>query len=223
MRSINIFTDASITKTIYNEAIGCSGAICSEDNSLSKFYISRDSTNNISEITAIKLGVLLALENRNLFDVVNIWSDSQWSVFGLTKWIKSWMNNSVNYILKNSSGEDVKNQQLFLSIVKLIVDNNLRVNFYHIKGHVDTRSIKSVNHAISVFNTSNNTTISRSNMYAASNMNNLVDNTTRNMLKDISNETPQYFTRGVAIPIISKEDMIIYYKLVTLGGNKIYE
>lgn len=221
MRELNIFTDASIITTIYGETIGCAGAICMENNNICKFEILRDSTNNISEITAVKLAVELALEHRDKFDIVNIWADSQWSIFGLTKWIRSWMKNSYNGIMYNSSGEAVKNQQIFLSIMKLIIQNNLKVNFYHIKGHVDTHNIKSINNAVSVFNRSNGTTISRDKIYASVNMNNLVDNQTRKFLDTFRTEPRVYLHRGFINPIISNEDLIRYYNLVTLGNNKI--
>lgn len=220
---LNIFTDASITTTIYGETIGCSGAICLENNNIAKYEISRDSTNNISEISAVRLGILLALEMENLsmIDSINIWSDSQWSIFGLTKWIESWTKNAINYRLMNSSGQYVKNQQIFLSIIKLIIDNNLHVNFYHIKGHVDEKSIKSINHATSVFYKSNGIRISRDKIYNAVKMNNLVDNTTRKILDTWKTAEPIKLIRGVVNPIILKEDMIRYYNLVTLGGKKI--
>lgn len=218
---LNIFTDASITKTIYGETIGCAGAICMENNNLLRYEIFRDCTNNISEISAVKLGVLLALENRDLYDKVNIWSDSQWSIFGLTKWIKSWVNNAVNYRLINSSGEAVKNQEIFLSIIKLIVDNNLPVNFYHIKGHVAENNIKSIDHATSVFYKSNGIRISRERIYYAVKMNNLVDNTTRKLLDTWKDVEPVKLNRGIVNFILSKEDMIRYYNLVSLGGVKL--
>lgn len=217
---INIFTDASIISTIYNETVGCAGAICMEDNTLNKYEIIRDSTNNISEITAIKLAIDLAIEN-NLSEI-NIWSDSQLSIFGLTKWIKSWISNMDNYILKNSSGDSVKNQQIFLSIIKTIIDKNLRVNFYHIKGHANQNSIKSINNAVSVFYKSNNIRISRDKIYNAIIMNNKIDKETRNMLENYKDIQPIHLYRGCINPIISKEDLIIYYTLVTLGGNKIW-
>lgn len=218
---INIFTDASITKSIYGETIGCSGAICMEDNNTCKFEISRDSTNNISEIMAIKLAVELAIENKEKFDIVNIWSDSQLSIYGLTKWIRSWIDNMENYRLMNSSKEYVKNQHIFLSIIKMIVDNNLRVNFYHIKGHVAEKDFKSINHAVSVFVKSNNTTISRDKIYRAVIMNNMVDNQTRQMLQNFKNVQPVKLTRGFVNIILSNEEINTYYKLVTLGGNEI--
>lgn len=218
---MNIFTDASIIKSIYGETIGCSGAMCMEDNNTYKFEISRDSTNNISEITAVKLAVQLAIENRDRFDSINIWSDSQWSIYGLTKWISSWFNNMKNYNLMNSSGEIVKNQQIFLDIIKMIVGNKLKVNFYHIKGHVNEKDYKSINHAVSVFTKSNKASISREKIYRAVVMNNLVDNTTRQMLQSCKELQPLKLNRDIVFPIIDKEEMIIYYNLVTLGGNKI--
>lgn len=215
---MNIFTDASIIKTIYGETIGCSGAICKE-NLLSKFEIHRDSTNNISEISAIRLAIELAIENN--WTSINIWSDSQWSIYGLTKWNRKWLSNIDNYILKNSTGEYVKNQEIFLSIMDTIVKNNIKVNFYHIKGHVNTNDIKSINHAISVFNSSNSLSISREDMFIAATMNNLIDKETRNRLCDFNNVKPIKLIRGIINPIISKENLIIYYNLVTLGGRKI--
>lgn len=221
MRVMNIFTDASIIKTRYNETVGCAGAICQENNNICSFEVQRDSTNNISEITAVKLAVEMAIANRDRFDIVNIWADSQWSIFGLTKWLRSWTSNMYNGMMINSSGEVVKNQQIFLSIIKLIVDNNLRVNFYHIKGHVDTTNFASITHAISVFNKSNNASISRQNIKIASDMNNMVDRKTRDLLQSYKNTSPVYLTRGIVQFSLSNEDLIRYYNLVTLGGNKI--
>ena len=221
MRELNIFTDASITTTIYGETIGCAGAICMENNNLCKFQVLRDSTNNISEITAVKLAIELALENRDKFNIVNIWADSQWSIFGLTKWIRSWMDNSCNGIMYSSSGDKVKNQQIFLSIIKLISENNLRVNFYHIKGHVAAKDIKSITHAISVFNKANGCSISRERIFMAVNMNNMVDIQTRNILVNYKTEPRVYLRQGIINPIISNEILIRYYNLVTLGGKPI--
>lgn len=132
-----------------------------------------------------------------------------------------WINNSINYSLKNSSGDTVKNQQIFLSIIKTIIDNNIKINFYHIKGHVNTNDIKSINHAVSVFNKANNASISRDRIYKAAIMNNMIDNNTRNLLSQYMYSPKIIMNRGFAIPAISNNDMIRYYNLVTLGGNKI--
>lgn len=218
-RILNIFTDASITKTIYDETIGCAGAICMENNDICKFELSRDSTNNISEITAIKLAVELALEHK--LKEVNIWADSQWSIYGLTVWNKKWFYNIDNYILKNSSGEPVKNQHIFLLIMKIIIMNNLKVNFYHIKGHVAPNDIKSINHAVSVFSKSNGITISRDKIHTAVIMNNMVDQKTRDILSKFKDIYPIKLKRGIINPIINKQDLNVYYNLVTLGGNKL--
>lgn len=221
MNELNIFTDASITKTINGETVGCSGAII-EDSSIASYDINRDSTNNIAEITAVLLAVRIAIANKDKYDIINIWSDSQFTIFGLTKWIRAWVYNSVNHSLKNSSNETVKNQQLFLYIVKLILDNDIRINFYHIKGHVDTNNLNSVTHAITVFNRTNRAPISRERIIKAATMNNIVDNNTR-MILSTFNKSSEYksINRDSIITIITREDVEKYCKLVSLGGNKV--
>lgn len=222
MSQMNIFTDASIMTSKYGETIGCAGAVCYENNDICKYKILRDCTNNISEITAIKLGIELAIENRyRRFETLNIYADSQWAIFGLTKWIRSWSRNTINGIMYNSSGTPVKNQEMFLSVIKLIVDNNLPVNFYHVKGHVDIHSFVSVANAANTFGKSNNTHINRSKIYDISEMNNLVDRTTRDLLKSEYIYDRKIIHRGFINPIISNKDLNTYYNLVTLGGNPI--
>lgn len=221
MKGMNIFTDASIITSSFEETIGCAGAICYEDNNIFKYEIVRDSTNNISELTAIKLAVLLAIENRYNFDRFNIYADSQYAIFGLTKWLNGWINNTENGILYNSSGMPVKNQEIFLSIIKLIIKNKIPINFYHVKGHVNINNFVSVNNATNVFKKSNNVNVSRNEIYNMTKMNNLVDKNTRNLLKEKCINERENIVRGVIQPILTKEDINIYYNLVNLGENKI--
>lgn len=221
MKGMNIFTDASIITSPFEETIGCAGAICYEDNNIFKYEIVRDSTNNISELTAIKLAVLLAIENRHNFNIFNIYADSQYAIFGLTKWLNGWINNTENGILYNSSGMPVKNQEIFLSIIKLIVKNKIPINFYHVKGHVNINNFVSINNAANVFKKSNNVNVSRNEIYNMTKMNNLVDKNTRNLLKEKYINERENIVRGVIQPILTKEDINIYYNLVSLGENKI--
>lgn len=221
---MSIFTDASIIKTIHGETIGCAGAICKENNNICRFEIQRDSTNNISEMTAIYLALQLAIKHRESFKLkyVDIYADSQWAIFSLTKWIRGWMNNMQNGLMINSSGLPVKNQELILSIIKLIVDNDLKVNFYHVKGHVNVYDLKSVEHAIDVFSKSNRVLVfNKNHIVDCANMNNMVDKQTRDLLATYKDASPIHLTRGVILPIISNQDLIRYYNLVTLGGNEI--
>lgn len=219
---MSIFTDASIAKTIYGETIGCAGAICEENNNICKFELQRDSTNNISELTAISLAIDIAIEYKNEYHAFDIYADSQWAIFGLTKWNRSWLDSICNNILISSSGQPVKNQHLFLSIMKKIVDNNLKINFYHVKGHVNPNDIDSVENAITVFGNSNKVLVFNKNrIVEVAIMNNMVDNKTRQLLKGVKNQPRVYLTRGFMNPILDKKDLITYYNLVTLGGNPI--
>ena len=82
--TLNIFCDASI-KSIKNMNYGCYGAVAIyEDNIIdSSYQICSRTTNNDSEIRAIRSAVLLALKYRNNYQIINIFSDSQISLFGI--------------------------------------------------------------------------------------------------------------------------------------------
>ena len=102
-----------------------------------------NATNNLGELYAVYLGVLLALKYRNRYDVINIISDSQFSIFSLSRWIWNWRNNINNGIYYNSSGSPVANQDIIIKIVNLIISSNLNVNLYHQKGHALNKVKKS--------------------------------------------------------------------------------
>lgn len=141
---INIFCDASVN-TI--KGIACGGCvICQQDeyDNISylyrKGYIQNPATNNSSEILAIWLGVVEALNiRRTLYPnaIFRLFSDSKISLYGLRDWIKNWINHiDDNGILYSSSGDPVKNQQFFIDIFNLIVETGLMIEFYHQRGHV---------------------------------------------------------------------------------------
>ncbi|MGL5751471.1 MAG: RNase H family protein [Paraclostridium sp.] len=148
--TLNIFTDASI-KSYNGETIGCPGAIVVETND--KYiqniinidsYIIRHSTNNNSEISAINLGIDNALKYRDQYHTINLFSDSNICVQGLTDWIFNWVNCVSGGLMYGSSGTPVANQHIFLSIIYKIVNNNLNINIYHQKGHVNILKPESI-------------------------------------------------------------------------------
>lgn len=157
--TLNIFTDASI-KTLKDtgETLGCPGAICvgtREDGSTyiidEAYYIERYATNNSSEIKAVSLGVSKALQYRNNFKQINLFSDSMICIHGLREWLYNWLNCIYDGIMYSSSGKPVANQQTFSSILNTIVMNNLRINLYHQKGHVSIINNSSLENAAKVF------------------------------------------------------------------------
>ena len=91
-RTLNIFTDASIVK-IENETIGCAGNNIVANNTIidQPRLIYRNSTNNNSEIAAIHMAVVNALNYRHQFETINIFSDSKICIYGLREWIFNWI------------------------------------------------------------------------------------------------------------------------------------
>ena len=104
-----------------------------------RLIIQKDATNNSSEILAIWAGVVEALKIRNYYPgaIFRLFSDSKISLYGLRDWMKNWIANSEGSpILISSSGTPVMNQQRFIEVYNLIVENNLRIELYHQRGHV---------------------------------------------------------------------------------------
>lgn len=144
-RTLNIFTDASISK--YNGiTTGCAGA----EYYMGGTYLYSDTkvlfntTNNQSELMSILLGVYGAMQNRHFVDTINLFSDSKISVYGLREWIFSWIHNSWDGVMYNSSGQVVANQGLILSIIDTITRNRLKINIFHIRGHKNCDSAKDI-------------------------------------------------------------------------------
>ena len=140
---INLFCDASID---IDRKIACGGCFITMQDSMgvqeigSRLILQTDATNNSSEILAIWAGVVEALKLRNQFPgaVFRLFSDSKISLYGVRDWIKNWIQNTgSDGILMSSSGTPVKNQQRFIDIYNMIVENNLRIEFYHQRGHVN--------------------------------------------------------------------------------------
>lgn len=151
-KSINVFTDASITK-IGREFIGCAGMVLINDNNIyDKYEIIRHTTNNNSEIKAIRMAVYELLKYKNSGKILRIFSDSQISIFGIRNRIFNWEECDAG-ILAGSAGV-IKNQEIFLDILYTILNNKLHVEFYHQSGHVKYNE-KSLIDARKVFMASN--------------------------------------------------------------------
>ena len=187
--TVNIFTDASIIKTISGETIGCAGNNIIIGNTImgQPRMIIRNSTNNNSEITAIYMAVINALMYKNIYKCINIFSDSKICIFGLREWIYNWIKNSTpDGILISSQGKPVANQDIILRIIYFIIDHDLHVNFYHINGHVNVNNPDQLLSARETFKTSNNIKheVDLELIRKIEIANDAVDNFTRNQLNE---------------------------------------
>lgn len=195
--ALNIFTDASIQSTTY-ETIGCAGAILVhgylQNNVKDNHYqIIRRTTNNNSEIKAIRLGVMNALKYKNQYRVIRLFSDSQISIFGIRERIFKWKLNK-DGVYVGSEKTPIKNQDVMLEIVNFMIDHDLKIEFYHQAGHVNYKNNNDLLDAIHVFAASNNIrdVISYEFMSTISQLNGIVDNDSRNLLKSIDKTNLPY-------------------------------
>lgn len=186
---LEICTDASIRKFPNGRTFGCAGALCITTME-QEYLVSQDTTNNRSELLGVYLGLKLGkriMDQNPNYDSIIIYSDSQFAIFGLTKWMPGWMRTrDANGIIYGSNGMPVKNQELFMCILSYITSNQLKVSFKHCSGHVRYTSTKMLKKANDVFYKSNGTYLRPEDIYKLAYYNDIVDNTTREYLQTIN-------------------------------------
>lgn len=216
--TLNIFTDASITKLSDGETIGCFGAILihGKDQIPIELYsdhvgIRRYSTNNDSELRGILLGVYMALRFRDSFKTINLFSDSMISIMGLKEWIFTWARNvdKNNGNMRASSGY-VKNQELIERIIYTIINYNLYINLYHQHGHININKPSDIDKATKTFIRLNNVTPTKDLMTDLSIYNDRIDNLTRDTLIDYVNSGYDKLFKANNIQNLIRYDMNIF-------------
>lgn len=186
---LEICTDASIRKFPNGRIFGCAGAL-SITTMEQDLLVSQDTTNNRAELLGVYLGLKLGKDimdrNPGIYDKIVIFSDSQFAIFGLTKWMSSWIKTRDNDgIIYGSNNKPVKNQELFMCILSYMVSNNLKVEFKHVQGHVKY-SIKTLKKANDVYFRSNGEYLRPEDVYKLAYYNNMIDNVTREHLNTIN-------------------------------------
>lgn len=180
---LNIFCDASLRRRGQSTDI-CYGSIAvNKDNILESIYrINTDCTSNRGEAQAIMAGLFLANKYKHKFSVINIFSDSQISILNIKERYMNWNYQNGDYYIK--SGGILSNQDIYTQIIKFICDNDLKVNFFHQKGHVDPVKFSDIIHATDVFKLSNrlNCRIDYAFIRYISRYNNIVDAYSRSTL-----------------------------------------
>lgn len=198
-QTINIFSDASILKR-KKSFLGCYGSVAvTGDNILEKKYrlVSNTTVNN-SEIKGIRASIIFAIKYANMFDRINIFSDSEISVFGIRDYIYRWKFK--NGQLYTSAGKPASNQEIFIECAQLLNHPNLysKVSIFHQNGHIDN-SYSKLQKAAKTFSQSNNIVgkIDLNLIRYISTYNNLVDKESRSFLirsdKSIQYEDPISF------------------------------
>lgn len=199
---IEIFPDASLKKFNNGRIVTCAGVLFPKNN-ISDWKVMPDSTNNEAELMAVYMAVKMAkkvltehpeYENKE----IRIYSDSKSAVYGLTKSMSDWLKNIDIYgKIYNNSNQLVKNQELFFMIINYLVDNNLKVKFLHIKGHINYFNNKKIDLANRVFKESNGYKLSNEDMSRICFYNCMVDEYTRKILNSLSEEDLYKYDRPI--------------------------
>lgn len=159
--SICIFTDSSFKKDKSmpgNTAIGSTapaycvynGDYCIEQG----FHILHNSTSQQGELYAMLLGVMAAYKYR-AYPHIRLFSDNQNAVFSVREWIFKWAMETANGRSTLGPGGRINNQDYIMDIIYTIISNNIFLELYHVKGHVDIKSWESIKHSKELFERSN--------------------------------------------------------------------
>lgn len=155
-----IFTDGAITtNSIGTTRVSCGAASFLNINDknevkvvinavkLNDYY---DTTNNEAELFGILKGIELISDNSKEYI---LYSDSEYSINSLTKWIIDWYKTYSEQKNKNGiilpsmltkGGKPVKNCLLICAIINLIVKKNVRIRFRHVRGHMSENKDKDI-------------------------------------------------------------------------------
>lgn len=228
-QTLNIFCDASMELYDKNRNFGdgCYGAIAYYgENKIDELYRNvTGCTNNNAEIKAIRAGVQLAIKYKYNFSVINIFSDSIISIYGIRDYIFKWTVNPVNNDLRGYNNIHVASQSVFIEILSTIVREGIYINFYHQKGHININNEYHLKMAEHVFEASNNIRdgVDIELIKYISSKNYEVDKTTRKILKENKNSKKYIDEYGDAVvfnvPENFKKIRKQYKKLINGGQH----
>ena len=225
--TLNLFSDASMRKLNKHQRdilAGCYGsvAVC-EDTIIEELYRENTFTSvPAAELRGIRCSLYLALKYRFNFRVINIFSDSLYSVQSLRDYCMDWVwcEKEENYRYNKNHTQHkrpIPNQELIYECLALI--NELKktniVNIIHQRGHIQNQSdLIPAMDAMKKFNGFNGLISYNVIRYVAS-YNNYVDNCTRAIVHRI-NINNEYCDPVVFKPrpdIYLNWESVIYYYL----------
>ena len=224
--AVNVFTDASTARIkVKGKEINvvCPAYVATIGGGIVEYgsTIISDTTNSYGEIYALLMGIssLAKYKNSDLF--LNVYSDSEISVKGLTTWITSWYNTGKQYyILRSKSGAPVVNQEIFLEIIRCLANTDIHINILNVLGHTDSENVAQMIKFQRYFYKENNIrlhSIPIEYLQEMAKFNDLVDNMSRNALYKVIKEDNPLNHRKLKVPMYwypKEEDFIKYKSLV---------
>ncbi len=141
MDTLKIFTDGAVSGNgNVNSKVGYGVYISNTEKRISH-RMSDGGTNQTAELRAIQRAIKHANKVGKNYSIVEIYSDSQYSISCITIWYKKWVENE----WKNSKGDNVVNKEIIMKIIKLISECPCSVFFYHVRSHTEEPKNKSSN------------------------------------------------------------------------------
>ena len=141
LSSINIYTDGSLKKTPNGNACGYGIFFSNKElkNVAAPFTIGAI-TNNRAELHAIYQAIIRVIK-KYTFDIMNIYTDSEYSQKSLTIWIEKWKKNNWN----NAKKQPVENQDLLKKIDKYLQLYPKKIHIQWVRAHTGNQDIHSLN------------------------------------------------------------------------------
>ena len=144
---IDVFTDGSLVR--HGRLVRCGYGIYfpnGEYKSISRNFNHEPITNNRAELYAIlktihicvKLNLNRISENKNPIKILNIYSDSEYSVKTFNEWLPKWKISKKEYMNKD-----------IIDAVDYYLESALfKINFIHVRAHTGKKDIHSLNNEI---------------------------------------------------------------------------
>ena len=217
---LNIFSDASMLKREKrgNNLAACYGAVAVyNDTILEEFYrVNSLCTVPAAELRGIRCSLHLALKYRHMFPVINLFSDSLYSVQAIRDYCYDWVWDEKNQYYKYNKRHTrptrpIENQNLIyecISLIRELQKTNI-VNIFHQKGHIQNPN--GLIPAIEAFKLYNGmfdgSKVSYNIIRYISTYNNYVDNCTRSII-----HRTNVFDNNYCDPVIFKPTPNVYVK-----------
>ena len=231
--AFNVFCDASVVTT-GDKYTSCPGYAIVYKNKIIKsdYRVIFNTTNNYGEIYAIRMGI------KSVYDMgyklgyvsrINLFSDSQISVYGLRDWIFSWYKNLNEDMLMISSDKrtEISNQEVYNSIVNLIAYEGIPIHIYHQLGHKNYRNTDHLNKVISSFNKFNKEHITVDEARFICYYNDFVDRFTRDNLRNVTRSSvfkcSDYNKMIIPVSIILNDDIMKRYADLIYCSESFYK
>ena len=141
IRSIDVYTDGSLRKTTKGNLCGYGIYFPNKElKNVAKPFNMGIVTNNRAELYAIYKAIRMIVKNYT-FDLINIYTDSEYSQKSLTVWITSWKIKN----WKNSKNKPVENQDIIKKIDRYLQKYKGKINIKWLRAHTNKADIHSIN------------------------------------------------------------------------------